>query len=89
MPRRDGGEEWILIDGTPASCVQIGLYHYFQEKGPIDMVISGLAVKFNFSISLVKHSPLISILVQIMEEIPPLYSVFPVERLEVLWRAQS
>ncbi|KAF8420603.1 tubulin-tyrosine ligase family-domain-containing protein [Tirmania nivea] len=41
MPRRDGGEEWILIDGTPASCVQIGLYHYFQEKGLIDMVISG------------------------------------------------
>ncbi|KAF8444171.1 tubulin-tyrosine ligase family-domain-containing protein [Terfezia claveryi] len=41
MPRQDGGEEWILIDGIPASCVQIGLYHYFQEKGPIDMVISG------------------------------------------------
>ncbi|KAF8475777.1 survival protein sure-like phosphatase/nucleotidase [Kalaharituber pfeilii] len=40
-PRQDGGEEWILIDGTPASCVQIGLYHYFQEKGPIDLVVSG------------------------------------------------
>jgi tubulin--tyrosine ligase len=34
-------EEWILVDGTPASCVQIGLYHYFQDKGPIDLVISG------------------------------------------------
>ncbi|KAI6249780.1 putative tubulin--tyrosine ligase PBY1 [Erysiphe necator] len=34
-------EEWILVDGTPASCVQIGLYHYFQERGPIDLVISG------------------------------------------------
>jgi tubulin---tyrosine ligase len=40
-PRKDGGEEWVLIDGTPASCTQIGLNHYFQEKGPIDMVVSG------------------------------------------------
>lgn len=37
----DGGDEWILIDSTPASCVQIGLYHYFQERGPIDVVVSG------------------------------------------------
>jgi len=37
----DQPEEWILVDGTPASCVQIGLYHFFQDKGPIDMVISG------------------------------------------------
>jgi len=34
-------EEWVLVDGTPASCVQIGLYHYFQERGPVDLVISG------------------------------------------------
>lgn len=34
-------EEWILVDGTPASCVQIGLYHYFQDLGPIDLVVSG------------------------------------------------
>jgi tubulin---tyrosine ligase len=34
-------EEWILVDGTPASCVQIGLYHYFNDKGPIDLVVSG------------------------------------------------
>jgi 5'/3'-nucleotidase SurE len=34
-------EEWILIDGTPASCVQIGLHHFFQDKGPIDLVVSG------------------------------------------------
>ncbi|KAL7270134.1 putative tubulin--tyrosine ligase pby1 [Rhizina undulata] len=40
-PRSDSGEDWVLVDGTPASCVQIGLYHYFQDKGPIDMVISG------------------------------------------------
>lgn len=39
----DGGEgdEWILIDSTPASCAQIGLYHYFQDKGPVDLVVSG------------------------------------------------
>jgi tubulin--tyrosine ligase len=30
-----------LVDGTPASCVQIGLYHYFQDLGPIDLVLSG------------------------------------------------
>lgn len=35
------GEEWILINSTPASCVQVGLYHYFQERGPVDLVISG------------------------------------------------
>ncbi|KAF5263452.1 hypothetical protein FOXYS1_5799, partial [Fusarium oxysporum] len=34
-------EEWILIDGTPASCVQIGLHHFFQDRGPIDLVVSG------------------------------------------------
>ncbi|CZR60984.1 related to pig tubulin-tyrosine ligase [Phialocephala subalpina] len=37
----DQGEEWVLVDGTPASCVQIGLYHYFHNKGPIDLVVSG------------------------------------------------
>ncbi|KAI5788407.1 survival protein sure-like phosphatase/nucleotidase [Geopyxis carbonaria] len=40
-PRTDGGEEWILVDGTPASCAQIGIHHYFKEKGPIDLVVSG------------------------------------------------
>ncbi|EEH19910.2 5'/3'-nucleotidase SurE [Paracoccidioides brasiliensis Pb03] len=34
-------DEWILIDSTPASCVQIGLFHYFKDRGPIDLVISG------------------------------------------------
>ncbi|RFU35335.1 hypothetical protein B7463_g968, partial [Scytalidium lignicola] len=34
-------EEWVLVDGTPASCVQIGLYHYFQNRGPVDLVVSG------------------------------------------------
>jgi tubulin--tyrosine ligase len=31
----------VLVDSTPASCVQIGLYHYFSSRGPIDLVISG------------------------------------------------
>ncbi|OJJ61066.1 hypothetical protein ASPSYDRAFT_56464 [Aspergillus sydowii CBS 593.65] len=35
------GDEWILINSTPASCVQIGLYHYFQDRGPVDLVVSG------------------------------------------------
>ncbi|KAF6836519.1 tubulin-tyrosine ligase [Colletotrichum musicola] len=34
-------DEWILVDGTPASCVQIGLHHFFKERGPIDLVVSG------------------------------------------------
>ncbi|KAJ6788107.1 hypothetical protein PWT90_05060 [Aphanocladium album] len=36
-----GDEEWILVDGTPASCVQIGLNHFFGDKGPVDLVVSG------------------------------------------------
>jgi len=36
-----GVEEWILVDGTPASCVQIGLHHFFQDRGPVDLVLSG------------------------------------------------
>lgn len=35
------GDEWILINSTPASCVQIGLFHYFQDRGPVDVVVSG------------------------------------------------
>ncbi|KAM3524163.1 hypothetical protein NHJ13051_004700 [Beauveria bassiana] len=37
----DDEEEWILVDGTPASCVQIGLNHFFHHKGPVDLVVSG------------------------------------------------
>ncbi|KAI2628231.1 survival protein sure-like phosphatase/nucleotidase [Xylaria nigripes] len=41
-PNRDGAvEEWVLVDGTPASCAQIGLHHAFRERGPIDLVVSG------------------------------------------------
>jgi tubulin--tyrosine ligase len=41
LPASSHDEEWLLIDSTPASCVQIGLYHYFSARGPIDLVISG------------------------------------------------
>ena len=34
-------EEWVLINGTPASCAQLGLYHFFHDRGPVDLVISG------------------------------------------------
>ena len=34
-------EEWILVNGTPATCAQLGLYHFFQDKGPVDLVVSG------------------------------------------------
>lgn len=40
-PSSDDTEEWVLVDGTPASCVQIGLYHYFKDRGPVDLVVSG------------------------------------------------
>lgn len=33
--------EWVLLSGTPASCTNIGLHHMFQNKGPIDLVLSG------------------------------------------------
>jgi tubulin---tyrosine ligase len=34
-------EEWILVDGTPASCTQLGLFHLLQHRGPVDLVVSG------------------------------------------------
>ncbi|ODV59396.1 5'/3'-nucleotidase SurE [Ascoidea rubescens DSM 1968] len=34
-------KEWALIDGTPASCADIGIYHLYKEKGPVDLVLSG------------------------------------------------
>ncbi|KAM0331673.1 hypothetical protein ACHAQA_003352 [Verticillium albo-atrum] len=37
----DADKEWVLVDGTPASCVQIGLHHFFSERGPVDLVVSG------------------------------------------------
>jgi tubulin--tyrosine ligase len=41
----DGGDctpdRWILVNGTPASCAQLGVHHLFQDRGPVDLVISG------------------------------------------------
>ena len=32
---------WIIINGTLAACVQMGLFHVFQSRGPMDLVIAG------------------------------------------------
>ncbi|RYO81589.1 hypothetical protein DL763_008540 [Monosporascus cannonballus] len=40
-PSEAGEEEWVLVDGTPASAAQIGLHHFFRDRGPIDLVVSG------------------------------------------------
>lgn len=33
---------WILVNCTPATCAQLGLgSHFFEDRGPIDLVISG------------------------------------------------
>ena len=42
-PMSDGedGEEWILVDGTPATCTQLGLHHFFKDRPPVDLVVSG------------------------------------------------
>ena len=37
----EDGEEWVLINGTPASATQLGLFHFFQDRGPVDLVVSG------------------------------------------------
>ena len=41
LPKDAKGEEWVLVDGTPATCAQLGLYHFFQDQGPVDLVVSG------------------------------------------------
>jgi 5'/3'-nucleotidase SurE len=33
--------DWIFVDGTPASCVQLGLFNLFLGRPPVDLVISG------------------------------------------------
>lgn len=37
----EDGEEWVLVNGTPATCAQLGLHHFFQDRPPIDLVVSG------------------------------------------------
>lgn len=35
-------DDWVVItNGTPASCAQLGLYSLFNERAPVDLVISG------------------------------------------------
>ncbi|KAL8846974.1 MAG: hypothetical protein Q9221_007968 [Calogaya cf. arnoldii] len=34
-------EEWVLVNSTPATAAQLGLFHFFQDRGPVDLVISG------------------------------------------------
>ena len=41
LPHDEGGEEWILVNGSPATCTQLGLFHFFQEESPVDLVVSG------------------------------------------------
>lgn len=36
-----GEDEWILVNSTPATCAQLGLFHFFQDRGPVDVVVSG------------------------------------------------
>lgn len=37
----DDGVEWTVVDGTPASCTQLGLYYLASHRGPVDLVVSG------------------------------------------------
>ncbi|EME86124.1 uncharacterized protein MYCFIDRAFT_202394 [Pseudocercospora fijiensis CIRAD86] len=37
----NGKHPWVLVNGTPAGCAQIGLSHFFQDRAPVDLVISG------------------------------------------------
>ncbi|KAL8886489.1 MAG: hypothetical protein Q9215_005807 [Flavoplaca cf. flavocitrina] len=34
-------EEWVLVNSTPATAAQLGLFHFFQDRGPVDLVVSG------------------------------------------------
>ncbi|KAL4810773.1 sure-like protein [Aspergillus unguis] len=41
-PESESDPEWVVItNGTPASCVQLGLFNLFSDRPPIDLVISG------------------------------------------------
>jgi len=37
----DAGVEWTVVDGTPASCTQLGLYYLTSHRGAVDLVVSG------------------------------------------------
>ncbi|KAL8799531.1 MAG: hypothetical protein Q9182_005806 [Xanthomendoza sp. 2 TL-2023] len=37
----DDTGEWVLVNSTPATATQLGLFHFFQDRGPVDLVLSG------------------------------------------------
>ena len=41
LPQEIDKEEWVLVNGSPATCTQLGLFHLFQDRGPVDLVVSG------------------------------------------------
>ncbi|ODQ49875.1 sure-like protein [Saitoella complicata NRRL Y-17804] len=38
---RQSEDDWVLLDGTPATCASIGIHSLFPQKGPVDLVLSG------------------------------------------------
>ncbi|EEH16245.1 5'/3'-nucleotidase SurE [Paracoccidioides brasiliensis Pb03] len=32
---------WVVVNGTPAACAQLGIYSLFPDRGPVDLVVSG------------------------------------------------
>ncbi|CAK3863811.1 tubulin--tyrosine ligase PBY1 [Lecanosticta acicola] len=36
-----GKQPWVLVNSTPAGCAQLGLSHFFADRGPLDLVVSG------------------------------------------------
>ncbi|KAK3703426.1 hypothetical protein LTR37_014416 [Vermiconidia calcicola] len=39
--RNDAKQPWILVNSTPATCAQLGISYFFNDRGPIDLVVSG------------------------------------------------
>lgn len=37
----NGTHPWVLVNSTPASCSQLGTSYFFEDRGPIDLVVSG------------------------------------------------
>ncbi|KKZ60104.1 5'/3'-nucleotidase SurE [[Emmonsia] crescens] len=37
----DPGRHWVVVNGTPAACAQLGIFCLFPDREPIDLVISG------------------------------------------------
>ncbi|KAJ9618882.1 hypothetical protein H2203_008698 [Taxawa tesnikishii (nom. ined.)] len=40
-PETEDKLPWVLVNSTPASCSQLGLFHVFKDRPPVDLVISG------------------------------------------------